>query len=534
VSIPRLSAASTALCVLGLAGGAAAAELTGLVTDAATGTPVAARLYLQDASGRWHLAQSADPAGTAVAYSVERAATRSVEIHTTLSAHPFRADLPAGRVTVRAERGLEYRPTEVSIEVPANGAHVELALTRWTDLNARGWYSGDVFLHRPRADCANLALAEDVNVLFPIHYWTTESGVAPAPGNRTKPGGDPAPELQLVDPTHVIWPVNSEIELFTVDGKPHMQGAFWVFGHRGPLTAAVPPLGPIAAQIREQGGFVDTEKPNWPWTVTLMPMLQPRFFRVLNNHHWRTAFGSGSWKPVEAPAWMQCDRDADGNLTGDGWTQFGLRLYYALLNSGFRLIPTAGTGSGVHPVPAGFSRTYVHQPDGFSYNTWMTALEAGRCFVSNGPSLMTTFNGQPPGHVFSDFTEGEVRVRYESAAAHGVQRIELVHNGDVVASVAGAVDEQSGELRAHVTRSGWMAVRAWELPPDQSLRLAHTAPVWFEVNDFPEVPKAQETAWFIQQVEQELARHRGVLPADALIDYETALAAYRSLHARAR
>jgi len=519
---------------LGSAAAAAAAVVTGTIQDAVTGQPIAARLYLRDATGRWHLAESADPAGHAVPYSMERPATGSVEIHTTLSAHPFRAEVPVGRLTVRAERGLEYLPEEKTIEAGDAGAPITLTLTRWSHLAARGWFSGDVFLHRPLAECPNLALAEDLHVLFPIHYWTTESGVPPAPGNRTRPGGDPAPALKVVDPTHVIWPVNTEVELFTVAGRSHLQGAFWVFGHRGPLTAAVPPFGPIAAQIRAQGGFVDTEKPNWPWTATLVPVLQPRFFRLLNNHHWRTAFGTGSWKPVDAPDWMRCERDPDGNLTEDGWTDFGLKFYYALLNGGFRLIPTAGTGSGVHPVPAGFSRTCVHQPDGFSYDSWMTALHAGRCFVTNGPSLIATFDGQPPGHEFRLSQGDVVRVRYEARAAHGVQRIELIQNGDVVATVTGAADEPSGELRTTVARSGWLALRAWELTSDDRWRLAHTAPVWFEVDGSPEIPKATETAWLLQRVEEEHTRHHGVLPPEALVDYQTALDAYRALHARAR
>jgi hypothetical protein len=148
--------------------------------------------------------------------------------------------------------------------------------------------------------------------------------------------------------------------------------------------------------------------------------------------------------------------------------------------------------------------------------------------------LLARFDGQPPGHVFTDFSEGVVRIRYEAAAAHGVHRIELIHDGTVAASVMGASDEQSGELQATVTRSGWMALRAWELTPEGRLRLAHTAPVWFEVADYPSIPKAEETAWFIQQVEAERARHQGVLPDAALAEYEAALAAYRTLHARAR
>lgn len=533
-TLPASLGGSSILLALLVASPLRAAELRGRIIDAVTGQPVAARLYLSDESGRWHQAQSSDPTGRALAYAVERPATRSSEVHTTLSAHPFHADIPPGKITVRVERGLEYQPQELTVDHSDQGSTVSITLTRWTDLQKKGWFSGDVFLHRPLADCAHLALAEDVNVLFPIHYWTTESGLPPASGNRTISGPTPEPALQIVDSTHVIWPLNTEVELFTVDGRAHMQGAFWVFGHRAPLTAAVPPLGPVASQIKAHGGHVDTEKPNWPWTVMLIPTLQPRFFRLLNNHHWRTAFGTGSWKPVDAPEWMQCERDPQQNLTEDGWTTFGLRLYYALLNSGFRLVPTAGTGSGVHPVPVGFSRTYVEQPDGFSYENWMDRLQEGRCFVSNGPMVLARFDGRPPGHIFTDFSEGVVRIRYEAAAAHGIHRIELIHDGTVAASVMGASDEQSGELQATVTRSGWMALRAWELTPEGRLRLAHTAPVWFEVADYPSIPKAEETAWFIQQVEAERTRHQGVLPDAALAEYEAALAAYRTLHARAR
>ena len=35
------------------------------------------------------------------------------------------------------------------------------------------------------------------------------------------------------------------------------------------------------------------------------------------------------------------------------------------------LRPTAGTASGVHPVPLGFGRVYVHCPAGFSYEAWV-------------------------------------------------------------------------------------------------------------------------------------------------------------------
>ena len=76
---------------------------------------------------------------------------------------------------------------------------------------------------------------------------------------------------------------------------------------------------------------------------------------------------------------------------------FTLGMYYTLLNCGFRLRPTAGTASGVHPVPLGFGRVYVHLPDGFSYEAWMAGLDAGRSFVTTGPMLVVTANGRPVG-----------------------------------------------------------------------------------------------------------------------------------------
>ena len=62
---------------------------------------------------------------------------------------------------------------------------------------------------------------------------------------------------------------------------------------------------------------------------------------------------------------------------------------------------SAGTASGVHPVQLGFGRVYVHLPDGFSYSDWMKGLNAGRSFVTTGPMLEATFNGEDPGHTFA-------------------------------------------------------------------------------------------------------------------------------------
>ena len=85
--------------------------VTGAIMDADTGKPVAARLYIQNATGEWFFAESGSPECIAVRYAKTNwVNARAVEVHTTLSAHPFRVELPPGRYTVTTERGKEYHP----------------------------------------------------------------------------------------------------------------------------------------------------------------------------------------------------------------------------------------------------------------------------------------------------------------------------------------------------------------------------------------------------------------------------------------
>src|SRR5204863_9906335 len=97
--------------------------------------------------------------------------------------------------------------------------------------------------------------------------------------------------------------------------------------------------------------------------------------------------------------------------------------------------------------------------------------------------------------------------------------------------------------------SSWMAVRCFEsrdetlsvarqgdrAGKEQSHRFlyAHTAPVHFEI-DGPVRPRQREVNYFIERMNQEIARNRGVLAADEVAEYEKALAIYREIATRAR
>ena len=60
-------------------------------------------------------------------------------------------DLEPGKYRLRIERGLEYLPVELDVDVPRSRP-LPVRLRRWIDMNRAGWYSADMHVHRDPAD----------------------------------------------------------------------------------------------------------------------------------------------------------------------------------------------------------------------------------------------------------------------------------------------------------------------------------------------------------------------------------------------
>jgi hypothetical protein len=425
----RSSLGLIAIAMIGIPATAADGTVVrGEVTDAATGKPIPCRIHIEGENGSWHFPKSESKAGAAVEYRKERPGNpRSVEMHTTLSAHPFVATLPPGNYTFTVERGKEYLPESRQITVGKDPIDVRFRLRRWIDMAASGWYSGETHVHRPLEELPALVLAEDLNVVFPLSYWVTEAFVSPKTARK---GLDVDARAIAVDRTHVIYPLNTEYEIFTVGKERHTLGAFFALNHQTVLDAGVPPVRAIAERVRKEGGLIELDKHNWPWSMAIVPIAKVDLFELANNHVWRTHFGFPAFGEA-APDYMKIERDKYG-FTEWGWLDYGFQNYYALLNCGFRLRPTAGTASGVHPVPLGFGRVYVHCPDGFSYDAWLRGLDRGESFVTTGPLLFVQVNGRKPGSTLSAEGKADYRALGEVASERPLDRIEVVVNGEVV------------------------------------------------------------------------------------------------------
>ena len=511
------------------------------VIDFDTQSPIEARIYLQGADGKDYFFETADERGNAVKYEKQNwINAKSLENHTTVSAHPCYCELSPGVYTLMVERGKTYFSHRQRIEIKEPSQEVKVTLRRWCDTERRGWYSGDLHIHREIADLRNVLLAEDLNVAFPLTNWVTKSGTPPIQGDKNLNQSVPE-NLIMVDENHVIWPRNTEYEIFSVGEKRHTLGALFVLGHSEGLEATVPPWEPVIDQMQSAEDLVllDMDKLAWPSSMVL-PFLAPNAtYELANNHLWRTEFAFRQWT-TPAPAFIQ--PPFGGSEGGEReWIDFTLGMYYSLLNCGFQLPPSAGTANGVHPVPAGFSRVYVHLENGFSLEDWKTGLQAGRSFVTTGPMLFGTINGQDPGFSFNLKPEEiypldvNLTIHSEGPISYG----ELIHNGEPVELIRPS--NQKIENGSYVStyqrvldcdQSGWYAIRVFEEPEAGRVRFAHTAPWYVHKDGSRLLPTHEQKHFLVSRMKDEIQRSRGIVSGEGLEEYSRALRFYESLEVR--
>lgn len=510
----------------------------GQILDAETGEPLAARLYLEDEKGQAFLVDSLDPKVKAFQYRVDRGASR--EIHTAVPKSGFRVELPPGTYRLTAERGKEYLPLQRKLTVNDKPIQMDLKLQRWIHMAAEGWYSGDTHIHLPLDQVPLPLMAEDLNVGIPITYWATDTLHNPKDNNRVVNAPVQA-QLITVEANRVIWPINTEYEIFTVNGKRHTLGAFFAINHRQPLTTSVPPIRETVEEARRQGALLDLDKHNWPWSMMLLPVAHIDLYELSNNHIWRTPFLFGDWYPEYVADYMDVELDPQGQLTEQGWIDFGFEVYYSLLNCGFRLRPTAGTAVGVHPVPMGFGRVYVHVDGPFNYEAWIAGLKEGRSFVTTGPMLRTKFNGKPAGNEWKAKNRDTILVEGKIQSAKPIGRVDIIRNGEVLLSWEPEDKNRVGWQYTHefakeveFTESGWLAVRCYEDREDKRPRFAHSGPVFVTIGDQPIRPRLAEVDYMVNRVRNEIQRHRGVLDEASLQEFEAALKYYEQLRETAR
>ncbi len=510
-----------------------AGKLIGTIVRSGSDEAVAARLYVTGSDGERYYP----------APSLPHPAKRELEGHVITLGKPFEVELPAGKTTVRVERGPEFHPIVESMNVPAGGAvEKKFELRRWIDMAELGWYGGDLHVHRRLADMHALLLGEDVNVAMPLTAWDNRPRDPDLEmfAQHATPNGE-----VRIDDRHLFTIFNQEYE-----PARSPTGAVLLMGMNKLIDGrAAPPLEPIFDLAHQRGGFVDMEKHSWAWAPVVAATGKCDVFEIANNHHWREKC---LYVEFEAPA---RSLKAEYPETIEGWTLYGFDSWYAYLNCGFKLAPIGGTANGVHPNPFGHSRVYVNVVDSarpmttrsLALERWRQNMLAGRSFVTTGPLLFFKVAGREPGYEIRLDAAKPLKAEVRLQSLTKPERIEIVRGGDVVHSFRADVrPDRDGIYRFEdsidvpVDSTTYLAARAFVEPPDRStVRFAHSGIVRVTVPGKPLLPRRFELDHFTRRVESLIAEIKdGKLkagdPAAALPEYERALAVYQRLAANVR
>ncbi|MBI3822610.1 MAG: CehA/McbA family metallohydrolase, partial [Planctomycetes bacterium] len=369
-------------------------------------------------------------------------------------------------------RGPEHRPIKRQITVKLGETNeVLLAMERWTDMAAQGWYSGENHIHAnygygqwyntPETMFAQCA-GEDINVSNFVVANSDTDGIFDRPFFRGGP--DPLSTSENI----LYW--NQEF-----------RSTLWGHMTLVNLKQVVEPV---------MTGFEATTN---PWDI-------PTNADIADRTHWQkghvnyTHAAQNPLKPFEnqyAAKGLPIDvalgkidsMDLNNAYAG------AVPIWYRLLNCGFRLPPSAGTDCFLNRIfsnlPGG-DRVYVQAPGPLTYAAWIDGLRKGRSFVSNGPMLELTVDGKGLGESIKLAGPQKLRVKASARAQYRMSKVELIHNGQVAVELPLAKDGLSATLDKDldVPKSGWIALRGTgpgHLDSVVPVVYAHTAPIYVDV-----------------------------------------------------
>jgi len=465
--------------------------LIGTIVEGDSGEPLPARVYVIGSNDTLYMAEKCLP------YERPQYASRIgyTGRHFTTDGNTFTVRLPEGTATVIIERGKEYIPLEEKLTI-VSGKTIEreFVANRWIDMASMGWYSGDLHVHRPLTDLADLMLAEDLNVACPQTNWNL--GREPDLDAWLERADDSG--VIRIDGTHLFSVMSSEIERF--------KNSAVLMHHTGKTILPVAeceeqglPNISLIDRAREAGGYIEAEKPWWPESHIDIAAGAADFVGIVNNH-----LTYKSYLPEHPRRRSEFRDDYPEGVTG--YVDYVLDLFYAYLNCGFRVMPTAGSASGALPNPLGYNRVYVWVDGAFTYDSWFAALKKGRCFVTNGPMLILKVNGKDTGEELS-VEEGEVHAVCTVYSLQPLDRVEIILNGEIVLTAAPELSGNRAEIDADipVSESGWIAARCFEKVGD-TFRFAHTAPVFVETGGEPFKPRKYAVDYFLRKTRELVVR----------------------------
>ncbi len=251
----------------------------------------------------------------------------------------------------------------------------------------------------------------------------------------------------------------------------------------------------MSALVGTSRGFLDTTNPrDVPTNADIADRTRAQKGAVSYTHPASNpdSFYDGAYAAKGLPVDAALGRIDTMDVMGSGY-EASRRLWYRLLNCGFRVPAAAGTDVFLNRItsyPPGWGRCYVKLTNGLSYDEWMQGQKAGRSFITTGPMLEWSADGREPGDALLLDSPGKVRVRARASSQFPIQNLELIVNGAIIPTnpATNSIGEVLLDEEVKLDHSGWLAVRCTSANNSASGGVAfgaHSNPIYVEINGHP-------------------------------------------------
>lgn len=436
------------------------------VTDEASARPLEARVHVTTADGKHH-----GPRDTLYYEESD---------HRFYTSGNFKLDLAPGKVHLTVCRGLQYEVKELEIDLKPGTKRLSVPLKRWIDLGAKGWYGGD-------GQIQSQGHGEGEK------YW----GHFPHLGRK----GGGALMMALTTIACKAEGYDWAPEHYAKRGLCKVgNGENWTQfnGHTDFVTDADPE---VAAMRNEMMG---------PWYYEAGGC--GTFFNILRYEimaeHGGLAYPAhprmGPFdNPFVASGWgHNRERVIDfalgrAHVVGAGMFDEGCRY----LNLGFRIGFLGETDAYMNWAPGvGGVTTFVKARELTAANLVRGILDGKTVVTYGGPFIEIRVNGKGVGETLA--LEGKapetVDAEVEAYFWPGIDRIEIVRNGEIVATAAGNGERAlRKKLSVPVNETCYLLAKCYGRPSKWFGTFAHTSPIYIRFGDTPIKVNQRDVEFFL-------------------------------------
>lgn len=421
------------------------------ILDGQTGKPTAARITGQASDGKLYAPPSAYVFNARMAAGLERIF---------FTGGQYTVEVPPGKLSIEAHKGFEYWPARTEVDVKqGQSADVVVTLKPHVDLSAKGWYNGSTHVHMNyggnlRNTPENLLMTAKAQGMHIVSSLVANKDNRILDWQYFKPGGREHPASDLAAHSLLIFGEENRPPFwghtFYIGLRDHLISPF-LTGYEGTgLNSLYPTNTDLFRKARAQGaatGYVhafggesDPLKGGGLGGAKGFPV--------------DVALGT-----VDALEWSAASR---GSL---------IPLFHAW-NNDFPVTPVGGEDSLANMQdnrPVGIISTYAYLGSNFTSDGWVDALKKGHTFLSSGPVVEFTVNGQMPGESVRLSAPGSITIEGKVWSSTPIRLVRVYHNGKVWKDLPAPANstELTFSERVRASASGWfsLVVEAGELPP---------------------------------------------------------------------